>query len=155
MSSVRVTVRGGDKLRAKIKGLSAELDQRIRLHVLDTALAVETSAKGAAPVNDGFLRRTIRQREVPIGIRRDVVASAPYARAVEFGSRPHFPPVEPLERWAQKHPKPGGYEPGDGYAIAVAISKRGTTAQPFLFPALESNRAAFERGVRRIARELD
>lgn len=170
MPRVRVSVRGADKLRAKVKKLSPEMEKKLGLHILDTALDVERDAKAAAPVNDGFLRRSIRQRAPVLSgardsrgrfiaakhsLQRDVVTDAPYARAVEFGSRPHFPPVEPLERWAQKHPKPGGYEPGDGYAIALAISKRGTRAQPFLFPALEMNRAAFARGVRRIVKELD
>ena len=31
----------------------------------------------------------------------DVVADAPYAEAVEVGSRPHMPPIEPLIRWVQ------------------------------------------------------
>ena len=48
-----------------------------------------------------------------------------YAEAVEFGARPHWPPIAPIRHWAQR-------VLGDAsaaYPIAAAIAKRGTPAQ--------------------------
>jgi hypothetical protein len=51
-----------------------------------------------------------------------------YGPDVEFGTRPHFPPIAALKEWAAK--KLG--DANAAYAVARAIAKRGTKAQkPF------------------------
>ena len=47
-----------------------------------------------------------------------------YGVAVEYGTRPHYPPVKSLERWANSK----GISP---YAVARSIAKKGTKANPF------------------------
>lgn len=67
-----------------------------------------------------------------------------YAPYVEYGTRPHFPPVQALMEWVTRHTRAAkGNEPLFGksdtrkiaYAIAFTISKRGTAPRPFLRPA--------------------
>jgi len=56
-----------------------------------------------------------------------------YAPYVEYGTSAHYPPIEPLKRWAKN-------VLGDeslAYAIQKAIGKRGTKAQPFMRPAVD------------------
>jgi hypothetical protein len=53
-----------------------------------------------------------------------VVADAPFAAFQERGTRPHMPPVAPLEAWAQRHGMVGA-----GYAIAKKIEARGNIPQ--------------------------
>lgn len=60
-------------------------------------------------------------------------SSAPHTLPVEFGSRPHWPPIAPLKHWAR-------IVLGDesaAYAVQHAIAQRGTPAQPFMRPAAE------------------
>lgn len=58
-----------------------------------------------------------------------------YGLFVETGTRPHFPPVEPLERWASI--KLG--QPGMGYVIARKIGRVGTKKHPYFMPAVKDS----------------
>ena len=59
------------------------------------------------------------------------VATSIYANYVEFGTRPHWPPREPLRAWALR--KFGDEQIGD--RVAFAISQRGTYAKGNFFLA--------------------
>jgi len=37
-----------------------------------------------------------------LAIRGQVVTASPYGAAVEFGSKPHWPPIGPLELWVKR-----------------------------------------------------
>lgn len=56
-------------------------------------------------------------------------AQSDHAAYIEFGTAPHFPPVEALRDWSSRH---GIDEP---FLVARAISQKGTTAKPFMKPA--------------------
>lgn len=84
--------------------------------------------------NTGQLRRSVSviKAHFDKGI---VGVGERYGLYVERGTRPHFPPVAPLERWAQT--KLG--QSGLGFVIARKIAQRGTKAQPFVEPAFRSD----------------
>lgn len=83
--------------------------------------------------NTGNLRRSVfTQASIDRGI---IGVGELYGAAVEFGTRPHFPPVAPLERWAQT--KLG--KSGLGFVIARKIAREGTKAQPYAEPAFKDN----------------
>lgn len=143
-------------------------DMRLRKQRIKTAV-YKTARKGAqvvrqnVPVAFGELRDGIRSEPTRI------VSDAPHAAAVELGSRPHFPPLEPLIAWVKLRGAQGlkgGRGPGtttkaaakfvrsalreqesDGaldvdaprrvaYAIALAISKRGTKPHHYMSGSL-------------------
>lgn len=54
-----------------------------------------------------------------------------YALAVELGTKPHFPPVDAIKRGMQ-------VPEGVAWAIAIAISRRGTRAYPYLRPTADA-----------------
>jgi hypothetical protein len=90
---------------------------------------VAEASRAATPVAFGVLRASIGTRVGPgasagIFVQGDVFtgAEAPYAEFVAYGSRPHYPPIAPLKRWAQL--KLGNADAA--YAIARAIARRGT-----------------------------
>jgi len=59
---------------------------------------------------------------------------APYAPFVEFGTDPHYPPIEPLKQWA-------GIVLGDrsaAYAVQEKIGQEGTDPQPFVRPGRDA-----------------
>jgi len=63
-----------------------------------------------------------------------VISMAEHGKYVEFGTPPHFPPVEELEGWAQR-------KLGDkklAWAVAYAISRRGTRPYPFIRPTFHT-----------------
>lgn len=67
-----------------------------------TLKAAQVGAKAAAfrvPVAFGELKQSIRAESTASGAR--VIADAPHAAPVEFGSRPHWPPLEPLVKWVR------------------------------------------------------
>jgi len=72
-------------------------------------------------------------------LEKIIVYSVPYAAAVEFGSAPHMPPVDPLIGWVgRKLGKAGKEGKSIGWAIAKKIEKEGIQAKPFLRNALEA-----------------
>lgn len=58
-----------------------------------------------------------------------VASSLPYAEPVELGTRPHFPPVEPLIDWViAKLNVPEEQAPGVAFLVARKIARVGTPA---------------------------
>lgn len=53
-----------------------------------------------------------------------------YAAAIEYGSKPHWPPISALEGWAERHGIPA-------YLVARKIAREGTEARPYWQPAYE------------------
>lgn len=68
----------------------------------------------------------------------DVVFEAPYAKYVEFGTRPHTPPYYAIRRWVVNKYKLSSKE-ADKLAIKVwyAIRRFGTKPKPFFRKAID------------------
>lgn len=94
--------------------------------------AIQKIARENAPIDQGGLRNSIISTKnfAPDELEVEVGPTVLYAPFIEFGTKAHFPPVEPIERWAQRHGMPGA-----GFAIARKIASRPTKARPFLIPA--------------------
>ncbi len=81
----------------------------------------------------------------------EVFYNAIHAVFIEFGTEPHFPPVDKIEAWARRKL---GLSPKEvrkaAWAIASSMSRHGTDPQPFLRPAVEDARGQaskiFEKG---------
>jgi hypothetical protein len=58
------------------------------------------------------------------------VAYAPY---LEYGTRPHTPPMEAITPWAEAHGMTGGQ-------LWAHIKSEGTAAHPFMHPAIEATK---------------
>lgn len=74
-----------------------------------------------------------------------------YAPYVEYGTRPHYPPLSAIWAWAKKK----GVDP---FALQQSIGMWGTEAHPFMAPgkfAAESRlRPEFEGAIKRIVKAL-
>ncbi len=92
---------------------------------------LEGKIKEETPVGGGpiHLRDTIFSKVSPWGQSMWGMISTPavYGESVEMGTKPHFPPVEPIRHWVEKKL---GYDEKEAksiaFLIARAISKRGT-----------------------------
>lgn len=79
-----------------------------------------------------------------------ILFDAPHAAAVEVGSRPHRPPVDPLIRWAELR---GFTDPrGAAWAIAAKIAREGTKPHWFALGSLPTLETMMHR---RISDALD
>ena len=73
---------------------------------------------------------------------------APYARFVDQPTRPHFPPIKPLERWARaKFGATGEEKTSIAWATARSIARRGTPGVRFTDAAMRELRPDFRQRI--------
>jgi hypothetical protein len=128
------------EVQAMLARLAEAAPQALAQEVTKSTLAIHAKAREGAAVDTGILRAGIEFVVINQGATGEVRVQGEYGPYIEFGTRPHFPPVAPLEEWARRH----GLPPGTGFLIARKISRVGTPARPFLFPAYEAEAPEFE-----------
>ncbi len=94
--------------------------------------AIQKIARENVSVDQGQLRQSIISTNFTAkdGFGAEIGPTVKHGPFIEFGTKPHFPSVEALERWAEMNGMAGA-----GYAIAKKISKVGTKEKPYLVPA--------------------
>lgn len=118
----------------------------------EAGLLLERETRERTPVGiagGGGLKGSIAAREprrLGEAVIGEVGTALNYAVPVELGSRPHFPPVQPLADWAVAKL---GVDPGEarsvGFLIARKISRKGTEGAHMFERAFEANRAQVAR----------
>ena len=88
--------------------------------------------KVEAPVDTGRLRNSItilerKEGKIVVGV------NAKYGAALQGGTDPYWPPIEPLKRWARM--KLGAESLA--YAVQQKIAKEGITANPYVSRAID------------------
>lgn len=130
-----------EQLTIRVEGLREAIDRLsvekigvpLRRLLERAGIGAASAAKQHAPVDTGRYRASIAH-ELDDGnppAWAIVGSNVEYAPSIEFGSRPHFPPVSALAVWAQRH---GGIPP---FLVARAISRRGTKAHKPLQKGLD------------------
>ncbi len=149
-TEITVTIEGAERLKRALSDPQL-LAGPVRDFLMRSALTVEVEAKRRAPVDTGRLRSSITHNVRPTeAIVGSNVAYAPY---VEFGTRPHWPPLAAMQPWARRHGFPAGRS--GAFLVARAIAMRGTRAQPYLRPAFEASLAAIRGFLDRAAKEIE
>ena len=130
-----------------------------RAKITEALMLLEREVKintpyGAGPIH---LRDTIHSKVNVAG--RKVVGllgtPAQYGEPVELGTKPHFPPVEPLKFWVEKKLGYSGEEAESvAFLIARAISRRGTKGAKMFKRAISDKEAAVERILQEIPAEI-
>jgi hypothetical protein len=120
-------------LAAAWSAMPARTAQELAAAVWESALLLEREAKENTPVGaggGGGLKGSIAAREprrLADTVLGEVGTPLAYALPVELGTRPHFPPVQPLADWAvAKLGVPRDEAQAVGFRIARKIAKRGT-----------------------------
>jgi len=137
MSVWGVAIKGLDAVRK----IGEYLEGRVHENLNIMGLMIVREAKRRAPVGVSGLMRSRIVHEVVKGrspldatlrvyVPVQTERGFPYAVAVEYGTKPHMPPVSALALWAKRK----GVNP---WAIAYSIKKFGTKPHPFLNPAAE------------------
>lgn len=147
MATISIHIQGLDQLRHKLNG--AHADAPISRYLDRGAFFLQGKARAKAAVDRGQMRNSVGTEKVSTRERR-VGPSAKQGPFQEFGTRPHFPPVAPIEAWAWRHGMPGA-----GYSIARKIARRGTKARPFLQPAADETSVFMSKTIPVLAGEIE
>ncbi len=134
---------------SSMKDAQKLVERFVEIFVFEYSLAIQEEAKINVEINGmtdtGQLRDSILLIKTDTGYT--IVASASYSVAVEYGSMPHWAPIEPLKGWARR--KLGDEKAA--WAVQHKIAKEGTTAKPFMDPAIEG---AFDEAWTRTMRRM-
>lgn len=131
-----VAIRGLVETQRKLEQTIADLQGDAFLDGMRGAtLLVQRDAKRLAPVDTGRLRASITPeiRQRGNTVQGVVGTNVVYAPPVEFGSRPHYPPISALQVWARRHGM-------NAFVLQRAIGRRGTKAHRFFQQAFDQNR---------------
>jgi HK97 gp10 family phage protein len=142
---IEIEIEGLDEAIRLLDAFPETVKTQVAATLATAAYETEAEAKRLAAVDTGGMRSAIRARQV--GPLEWEVRSPRPGVYVEFGTRPHFPPLAPITAWARRH----GIEKA-AFAIARKISRVGTRAQPFMRPALEKVMPRIRQMIDQIAR---
>lgn len=118
-----ITVRDFDELGERLKRDMREVEDRVKLGVRKAAREQRNyMVRETMPKAFGDLISSLMVVDTKTG--SNIVADAPYAAAVEIGSRPHTPPLEPLIRWVKLRGMQG-LSPTGGVRSAASMAKMG------------------------------
>lgn len=130
MSQITIHITGDEELKRALRN-PALLDKPIRDFLEKATRNIEGRAKELAPVDTGRYRSSISS-EVK-DRQGSVISGVAYGRFIEYGTRPHWPPVVALQPWARRHGFPSAF------LVARAIARRGTRAKKVFEKALDGS----------------
>jgi phage protein, HK97 gp10 family len=133
---IGVIVIGAGPGMANTTAKAAKMEVALGAAVRAAGDILANTMKDLCPVDLGDLRDSISVEShgptsVTVGPR---LFYAPY---VEFGAGPHFPNLDRLGAWADRH----GMTPGQ---IVSSIAANGVQAHPFVVPSIEVSRGQME-----------
>ena len=127
----------------------------LRQALLRSAIFGRGQTAERTPVDTGRLRNSMNTEvdSAPIPKWAEIGSDLTYARAVEDGSSPHFPPLSALQPWAVRH----GFPPGSAgaFLVARAIAQRGTKGHHMLREGLKLTRPFFQKQLNIAARGIE
>jgi len=145
------------KIKVELKGLPdlrKELDRQaekkapVKKEILATANDIRTQAidncRALGVWDLGHLPGSIIVETKADGLQTEIGPTAPYGAYQEFGTRPHFPPMEALEDWARRH----GFD--SAWPVCRKIAEKGLKARPYLSPAFFAHECAFVDRLKKI-----
>lgn len=141
-----VVIEGANQIFSLWQQAPALVEEELTNAVLEGSLLMEREVRQRTPEGVGGesgLKGSIAA-QAPRVLADEVIGEVGtplnYAIPVELGSKPHFPPVEPLADWAQfKLGVPAAEARSVGYLIARKISRVGTEGAFMFSDAFNQN----------------
>lgn len=138
--------KNADRLKKRLRAYNKKVCSNVDKALYQGGLLIAADAKLNCTVDTGYLRQSIDVKLIKKNGKTyaQIGTNVEYAAFIEFGTRPHFPPVKTLTPWVLKvvlnnQENYDGEAESIAFAIAKSIAKWGTMAQPFLHPAYEAN----------------
>lgn len=122
-----------DKAKKSLGELPELLRKNVASSLQKSAYQLLAAASRKTPVDTGRLRASLNVHKSRDGLTVSVGTPLKYGVYVHQGTRPHFPPVNALRGWANRH----NINP---YLVSRAIARRGTKARRFLKDPLDQMR---------------
>jgi len=127
------------------------LRRHLNKAVLRSVMEIARTARRNAPKAFSTLTQSI-QHSMPDPLTGEVAPGVDYARMVEEGTGPGgYPNPQTMLDWIKVKgisPRNPAMDQRDlAYAMARSIAHKGTPAQPYMAPALDSNKARAERRI--------
>lgn len=161
MNAIVIDVPGLEQLAALWAAAPNEVRAEMETAMIEADALAEREITEITPRAAGLLAGSIGSEvqsfeDSVIGV---VGTSAAYAVPVELGTRPHFPPIEPLVDWVRVKLGVGEKEArGVAFLVARKISRTGTKGAHMFERALSSVEpgiaAIFHRALDRIVKRL-
>lgn len=127
--ALEVQIAGLDEMVASFKQAPGLFMTVFNKAIKKSIFVLTAAAKMETPVDLGFLRNSMRESfENLIGTLDN---TAPYALFVHEGTKPHFPPLDAITPWANRH----GIPP---FMVAMSIAAKGTKGVPFFDLAIDA-----------------
>ena len=132
-----------------VENLQEKISRGIKDGLRDVGFQIERRAKRNAPVNTGALRRSITIDDSKENVVR-VGSNLKYAPFVEFGTKPHMPPWEPIEYWVRRKLRIKDKKELQKvtFIIRKKIAVRGTKGQFYLTRAFNDVKPRIPRVIR-------
>jgi hypothetical protein len=132
-----VDLTGLEGLRKNVAMLRREFPVWVYRANEETAVEIFGAARANIVANDSYASGELYESMIievkDQGLRIFVGSTSHYAPYVEYGTRPHFPPVSAIREWCRLK----GIPESAAYPIARKIAERGTPEQPFFAPAVQ------------------
>ncbi len=140
--NIEIDKRTLDKLQRQLKEV-AKKDKKAALKgMIATGYEIHSEAVKKVPVDMGRLRTSLAVESDSNKMEVRIGTNVKYAPFVEFGTRPHTPPIEPIQEWADR-------KGADAGAVWMSIRKHGTKPHPFLRPAFSEKVGNLIKNIRR------
>lgn len=151
-NSFTVEIKGLKELLETEDKIVASKRKKVGQLVLRRAMDIRTNAieklKSMKAWSSGLLAGSILVEVTEDKLTAEIGPTQPYGPYVEFGTQPHWPPLDALEDWARKHGIPA-------FLVARAIARRGTFARPYLAPAFDAVIGYFDADLAAIYEESE
>jgi hypothetical protein len=140
-------------IKENLTKMEKNITQEITYGVEAVQAKVIEDARVICPTGvTGALSQSIQPGPITItgdNVEATVEVNSDYASYVEWGTRPHFPPIDALKDWAAKFLG----DPRLAFIVARAIARRGTHPYNFMGQSILANMSVFvdavAAGVRR------
>ena len=131
----RIDVRGIEELKRNIQAVRAGFPAWLAAANRETAEEIQHIAqrniKSIDAYATGLMSSSVEVASSPAGLVWTVGTKVKYGPYVEFGTRPHWPPLDAIRKWCQVR----GIPESAAFLIARKISRVGTPERPWLYPA--------------------
>lgn len=157
-----ITIEGEDKLRVNIdrcyQAVAKAAKHGIRTAgmrvIADAQRNMRTAGHGGLTLNNtGMLSQSGRVQDVPNSEDVEIgffsrEGGRGYAAAVEYGSRAHSAPLDPIRQWVKKKMRVAENRINTvAFFIHRKIRQKGTEAHPFFGPAVEKNKRQIVKSI--------
>lgn len=150
-----------EQLRAAFKQAPTVTINALLAAMTEATLLLQRESMELMPTASGLTRASISADAftTPMGVLGVVGTNQPSAAFVELGTRPHMPPIAPIQRWVQDRLGLSGAEGRRvAWLVARKIARKGTPAQRVFERTLAANQgqviSIFEGVAARLANHL-